>query len=374
MVLKAELHVHINGTISSDLLPELAERNSVPLTGPNFDADGNTQWTDYHDFHEAYSAGSAAVQNPRDFADVAYDYLRRCHEEGAIYVELMASPEKSHRGGSDFDENLHGIIDGIERAKQDFGIESRIILTAKRHRGPEDGFRMLRSAEKSMQDPKVRHYVTGFGMAGDETMHRAASFRDLFLRAKDMGLRLTAHAGEALGADGVQEVIDMLPVERIGHGVRAIEDPELVKELAERDILLEVCLRSNITLEVYPDFQSHPFNALREAGVKVSVNSDDPALFSGGIADEYKLAEDEFGMSPMDQLQMTRQAIEHGFMDELTQRRLLKRVDLAMENLVKGVPVADIDPGPQVANDKLPPEQPRRSIGDGLTPGGDRKP
>lgn len=389
MIPKAELHVHINGTISGKLLPELAERNGVVLSDAYFDQDGNARWDDYSDFHEAYSAGSAAVKTPQDFADVAYDYLRRAHEQGAIYVELMASPDKSKRGGAGFDENLHGIIDGIERAKRDFGIESRIILTAKRHRGPEDAWRMLRDAKKSLQDPRVRHHLTGFGMAGDETVHRAIEFKKAFEFAKnDLGLHNTVHAGEALGADGVWEVVNHLPIERIGHGVRAIDDPELVKELAERKLTLEVCLRSNITLDVFKDFASHPFNKLRESGVKVTVNSDDPALFDGSIGDEYELAEKHFGMSPLEQLAMTRTAIEAGFVDDVTKKRLLKRVDKAITNLINGKPLDQIDEGPVnddgsvakriirgllgngTSNDATPDAPtPKRRPGEGLAPG-----
>ena len=349
MIPKAELHVHINGTIRYELLSELAERNGIKLDDVYFDKEGNRNWVSYADFHEAYSAGSAVVKNPRDFADVAYDYLKRCHEQGAIYVELMASPDKSKRGGAGFDENLKGIIDGIERAKAEFGIESRIVLTAKRHRDPKDAWHMLRDAKKSMEDERVRHYVTGFGMAGDEQVHQAVEFRDAFKFAKEeLGLRTTVHAGEALGADSVAEVVNHLNIERIGHGVRAIDDPELVQELVERGIVLEVCLRSNIELGVYPDYASHPFNRLRDAGVKVTVNSDDPDVWNrpGSIGEEYALAEKHFGMTPLEQLQMTRTAIEAGFVDDLTKKRMIKRVDKAIANLKLGVPLDQIDEGP----------------------------
>ena len=349
MIPKAELHVHINGTIRYELLRELADRNGIELDDVYFDHEGNRNWISYADFHEAYSAGSAVVKNPQDFADVAYDYLRRCHEQGAVYVELMASPDKSKRGGAGFDENLKGIIDGIERAKEEFGIESRIILTAKRHRDPSDAWKMLREAKKSLQDPRVRHHVTGFGMAGDEQVHQAVEFRDAFKFAKDeLGLHTTVHAGEALGAESVAEVVNHLNIERIGHGVRAIDDPDLIQELVERQIVLEVCLRSNIELEVYPDYASHPFNKLRDAGVIVTVNSDDPDVWNrpGSIAEEYALAEEHFGMTPSEQLKMTRDAVKAGFMDDVTKRRLIKRIDKAMANLQLGVPLDQIDEGP----------------------------
>ncbi|MEO0392048.1 MAG: adenosine deaminase [Pseudomonadota bacterium] len=347
MIPKAELHVHINGTIRYELLTKLAKRNGIEISDVYYDQEGNVNWVDYSDFHEAYSAGSAVVKNPEDFADVAYDYLRQCHEQGAIYVELMASPDKSKRGGKGFDENLHGIIDGIERAKRDFGIESRIILTAKRHRGPKDAWDMLRAAKKSLRDPRVRHHVTGFGMAGDEQVHRAIEFRDAFKFAKEkLGLRNTVHAGEALGADGVWEVVNHLPIERIGHGVRSVEDEELVQELAERGLTLEVCLRSNMALGVYPEFKMHPINELRKAGVKVTVNSDDPALFGGSIADEYKLAEKQFGMNMYQQLQLTKTAIEAAFVDDATQYRLLKVVDKAFKCLDMGADEDHLDEGP----------------------------
>jgi adenosine deaminase len=354
MIPKAELHVHINGTISSKMLPELAERNGVTLSDAYFDPDGNARWVDYTDFHEAYSAGSAAVKTPKDFADVAYDYLRRCHEEGAIYVELMASPDKSKRGGSSFDANLNGIIDGIERAKKDFGIESRIVLTAKRHRGAEDAWTMLREARKSLQSDRVKHYLTGFGLAGDETQHRAIEFKTAFEFARnELGLECTVHAGEALGAAGVEEVVNNLPIKRIGHGVRAVDDPELVKEIAKKGIVLEVCPTSNVVLKFFRDFASHPMNALRAAGVKVTINSDDPSLFGTSIGREYEIAEKHFGIKPEQQLEITRTAIEAGFMDDVTRQRLLTRVDVAMKNLKAGKPLDQIDEGP--VNDDQPP-------------------
>lgn len=347
MIPKAELHVHINGTITGKLLPELAERNGVTLSDAYFDPEGNARWDDYQDFHQAYSAGSAAVKGPKDFADVAYDYLKRCHEQGAIYVELMASPDKSKRGGASFDENLKGIIDGIERAKEEFGIESRIILTAKRHRGAEDAMRMLRSAQQSMQDPRVRHYLTGFGMAGDETQHRAIEFKKAFEFATNkLGLKGTVHAGEALGADGIWEVVDHLPISRIDHGVRAVDDPALLKEIIDRKLVLTVCPTSNVVLKFYDDYKSHPLNQLREAGVRVTLNSDDPALFNTSIGREYEIAEKHFGIGPKEQLAITRTAIEGGFMDEPTRTRLLKRVDKALDNLAAGKPLDQIDEGP----------------------------
>lgn len=318
-----ELHVHLNGTLTQAMRQKLGDRHGMPIPQGMFSEDGKAIWESFSDFHAVYHAGSAVVRTPRDFEDVTYDYLKRAAEEGAIYVELAASPDKTGRGGHGFSDNLNGIAAGIRRAEQEFGIVARIIVTAKRHRGPADAERIAREC--------VRHpnpYVTGFGLAGDETTHSPGLFRRAFEIAKhEAGLRCTAHVGEARGAEDVWEAIRTLPLDRIDHGLAAAGDPALLAELAKRNMPLTICPTSNVQLEFVKSLPDHPLPRFREAGIPISINTDDPSYFHTTIGQEYRAVQQAFRMTREEMLDISRQAIRSAFVDEPTRQRLLARLD-----------------------------------------------
>jgi len=321
MVLKAELHAHLEGTASPDLVKRLAQRNSMNLPDGLFDAEGNYRWMTFLEFLKAYDLASAVIKTPLDYRDVTYEYLKQCASEDAIYVEVMSSPDHAAMAGMGYQDHLDGIIAGIEDAEQDFGIVGRIIVTCVRHLGPEQAVNVARQTVAAPHP-----YVVGFGMGGDENAHHPSDFAKAFHIAQDAGLTCNVHAGEMAGPESIIAALDHLPVKRIGHCVRSIEDPDLIARLIDKDITLEVCPGSNIALGVYPDFRAHPFLKLRDAGCKVTLSSDDPPFFHTSIGNEYAIASREFNLSNQELTQITKCSIENAFADQATIDKLLARL------------------------------------------------
>lgn len=320
MVPKAELHCHLEGAASPDLVRRLAQRHALELPAEIFDEDGNFAWSDFLHFLKVYDIASSVIRTPEDYRDVTYQYLMDCAAEGAIYVEVMSSPDHAAAVGMSYAAHLEGIVAGIEDAQRESGIESRIIVTCVRHLGPERGVEVARQV--------VAHphrLVTGFGMGGDENSYTPRDFAPAFEIVHASGLPCTVHAGEVAGAQSVRDALDALPVQRLGHGVRAAEDPELVRELAEREVVLEVCPGSNIATGVYDTYSAHPLLALRDAGCRITLNSDDPPYFDTSIGREYDRASTIFGLDDNALRQVTLTAIDGAFTDVETKQKLREK-------------------------------------------------
>ena len=318
---KAELHVHVEGAASPDLIRRIAARNQVPVPDGVFTDDGKFRWSDFLDFLNTYDAATSVIRTGEDYRDIVYEYLVKCAAEGAIYVELIASPDHAALVGLSDEDHLNGIAAGIDDARADHGIEGRILLTCIRNFGVEQA---LRIAEYAAGRPHP--YVVGFQMAGDEAGYPPGPFAEAYAIAADAGLGCSVHAGEWAGAESVRAALD-LPVTRIGHGVRAIEDPALVDEIAARGIVLECCPTSNVVLGVFGSFEEHPLPALRDAGVRVTLASDDPPYFGASVGGEYAVAGERFGWSDAELRVITRTAIEASFAEPALRAALLAQVD-----------------------------------------------
>lgn len=321
MIPKAELHLHIEGSMTPSLVTKLAKRNKIDVPSHIFGENETFVWEDFLHFLKVFDVASSVLKTPEDYRDMVYDYLARCAKEGAIYVELFLSPDHAALCGLSYQDHLQGAVKGIDDARKDFGIEARIIITCVRHFGVE---KCIKVAEDAVNNPHP--YVVGFGMGGDEINFAPGQFAKAFHIAHEAGLGCTSHAGEFGGPESVWESITHLPITRVGHGVRSIEDANLIEALIERDITLEVCPGSNIALGVYPDFASHPLNKLRAAGVRVTLSSDDPPFFATTLGNEYEnIARKHFGFTDADLLEMTRNAIHASFAEaELKQKLLAK--------------------------------------------------
>jgi adenosine deaminase len=282
-----------------------------------FDGQGHFAWRDFLSFLDAYDRVCLAVVTPVDFGDVIYSYLASIARQGAVYAEIFCSPERAKVRGLSYAAWLEGLVGGIERARRDFGIEGRIVAICIRHFGPERALDMARAV---VAEPHP--FVVGFGMGGDEAKFAPADFAPAYRLIHEQGLGCTVHAGEVCGPESVWASLDALPVTRIGHGVRSIEDPRLVEELARRGTVLEVCPGSNIALGLYPDRAAHPLHRLIAAGVRVTLNSDDPPFFHTTLGAEYDLAR----VSEPELRAITRTAIESSFADPATKRRLLGEI------------------------------------------------
>ena len=309
-VAKAELHVHLEGTAPPALVSRIAARNGVELPARLLGSDGRFRYTDFLDFLRTYDLAASVIRTREDYRDITYEYLCSCARGGAIYVELTASPDHARLVGLSDDDHLGGIAQGIDDARLKTGIEGRILISAVRNFGVEQA---LRVAEYAAARPHP--YVVGFSMAGDEAGFPAGDFAEVFAVAAGAGLGCTIHAGEWAGADSVRAGLE-LPVSRIAHGVRSIEDPELVYELEARGIVLECCPTSNVVLGVYPSYEAHPLPALRDAGVRVTLGSDDPPYFGATIEGEYAVCAARMGFTEDDLREITGTAIEAAFCDE----------------------------------------------------------
>ncbi|HEY4824342.1 MAG TPA: adenosine deaminase [Solirubrobacteraceae bacterium] len=317
---QAELHVHLEGTAPPELVSRIAARNGLDLPEGMLGDDGRFRYGDFLDFLATYDLAASVIRTGQDYRDVTYDYLSACAAGGAIYVELTASPDHAALVGLSDTEHLGGIAQGIDDARRDTGIEGRILISAVRNFGVE---RAVRAARHAADRPHP--YVVGFSMAGDEAGFPAQDFAEPFAIAAGAGLGCTIHAGEWAGADSVRAALS-LPISRIAHGVRAIEDPDLVFELEARGTVLECCPTSNVVLGVYPSYEEHPLPALRGAGVRVTLGSDDPPYFGATIAGEYEVCAARLGFSEEDLRDVTATAIAAAFCDEELKAALRTRL------------------------------------------------
>lgn len=318
-MLKAEIHCHIEGAAHPSLVQRLAKKYKVDLNDTI--RDGRYVWSDFSSFLNCYDQASSVFREPEDYRTLTYDHYSRIAEQGAIYGEIFGSSDHAEQMGIGYTDLVEAMAAGIDDARQETGIEGRIIMTCVRHLGPEAA-----EAVADLVTSNPHPMVTGFGMGGDERSHSMEEFANAFGVAADAGLGLTAHAGEFGGPQNVADAIEHLGISRIGHGVQSIGDPLVLNRLVFDDIVLEVCPVSNIALGVYPDFASHPLKELIENGVRVTINSDDPPFFDTTLAQDYRAAERECGLSRSDIDQCTLTAIESAFVDEKTRGRLLKRL------------------------------------------------
>lgn len=318
---KAELHVHLEGTARPSLLKKLALRNQLTfpeeIIGPN----DTLQWSDFHEFLHVYDVASRVIKTPEDYYDITYDYLKRSAEENVVYVELTSSPNHAALNGLSYQDHLTGTCEAIVQAKKDFAIEARILIVCVRQFGVE---KAIRVAELVATHPHP--FVVGLNLAGDEINFPAKQFAPAFDIAAKAQLHCTAHAGEIVGAESIWQTINYLPVSRIGHGVRAIDDEILIGEIIARGITLEICPTSNIALGLFPDYAHHSAPQLYEKGVKITLNSDDPPYFATTIGHEYALAKQHFGFSDKVLKNITQIAIENSFAEEALKTQLLEKL------------------------------------------------
>jgi adenosine deaminase len=318
VIAKAELHVHLEGTATPELVARIAARNGVALPEHMLAQDGRFHYTNFLHFLETYDLAASVIRTAQDYRDITYEYLASVAEEGGIYVELTASPDHARLVGLGDEEHLAGIAAGIDDARREHGIEARILISGVRNFGAERVTAVARyAAERS------HPYVVGFALAGDERVP-PGEFAEAFAIAADAGLGCTVHAGEWQGPESIRQAME-LPVTRLDHGVRAIEDPTLVHEIAERGLTLNICPTSNVVLGVFPSFAAHPLPHLHAAGVRVTLGSDDPPYFGATLGGEYGVCAEQFGWNDQRLREVTVAALEAAFCDDSLRAELLAR-------------------------------------------------
>ncbi|MBP6736773.1 MAG: adenosine deaminase, partial [Rhodobacteraceae bacterium] len=302
----------------------LAREKKLDIAGI-FNEDGSYRFTDFWNFLKVYEAACTTLQSPEDFRRLTLAVLEESAASGVVYSETFLSPDFC--GGRDLGawrEYLHAIREAADEAERTMGIILRGVVTCIRHFGPEKARETARCAAETAGD-----FITGFGIAGDEKIGAPKDYLWSFDCAREAGLRLTAHAGEWGGPESVRAAIRDLGVERIGHGVRAIEDLALVDEIAERGIVLEVCPGSNVALGIYPGFREHPIGQLYDREVKVTISTDDPPFFHTTMAREYDMLNRAFDWDEGVFSKIARTSLDAAFCDADTKAKIAKKLEAA---------------------------------------------
>jgi len=321
---KVELHTHLEGCAPPAFIKGLAAEKNIDISGI-FSEDGGYAFRDFDHFLKVYEAACTTLQTPEDFHRLTMAVLEETAAHGVVYMETFVSPDFC--GGGDlaaWKDYLAAMEDAAREAEDTLGITLKGIVTGIRHFGPEACKPAAICAAETFGD-----FITGYGMAGGEMVGRPADYAYSFDIAREAGMPLTCHAGEWGGAPMVAETIRDLRVARIGHGIGAIQDPALVEQIAEQDIVLEVCPGSNVVLKAVEGWAKHPIVKLRDAGVKVTVSTDDPPFFHTTMTAEYKMLHQTFGWEEDDFTAVNATALAAAFCDEKTKARVAKRLEPA---------------------------------------------
>lgn len=319
---KAELHLHIEGSLEPELMFALARRNGVSIPYASVEevraayAFGNLQ-----DFLDIYYAGADVLRTRADFHDLAAAYFERAAADGVVHAEIMFDPQTHTDRGIPFADVIEGLLSAMDEAEARHGISSRLILSFLRHLSEEAAFETLAMAEPWLDR------ITAVGLDSSELGHPPEKFARVFAAAAAKGLRLVAHAGEEGPPDYVNQALDLLKVDRIDHGNRALEDSALVDRLVQSGMTLTVCPLSNLKLCVVDRIEDHPIGRMLALGLKATVNSDDPAYFGGYVADNYRAIADGRGLGKAELAQLARNSFTGSFLSAEAVKAHIERLE-----------------------------------------------
>ena len=318
---KIELHVHIEGTLEPELLFALAERNHIELPYPDVDSLRSAyQFTNLQSFLDLYYQGAAVLQTQADFFDLTWAYLLRCQQDNVVHTEIFFDPQTHTQRGISFETVILGIQSALEQGERELGITSRLILCFLRHLSEESAFATLEQALP------FKALIHGIGLDSSELGNPPEKFARVFARAKTEGWRLVAHAGEEGPASYIWDALDLLHVDRVDHGVRAMDDPLLLARLAAERMPLTVCPLSNTRLCVYATMAEHTILDLLDKGLCVTVNSDDPAYFGGYMGANYQALVDHLQASKEQLRQLALNSVEASWLGDKQKRVLEQRI------------------------------------------------
>jgi adenosine deaminase len=320
---KVDLHVHLEGSMRPSTVVELARRHRIDL--PEGLREGRYTFRDFRHFIDQWVMGLECLRDPADFRRIAYEFCEDQAAQGVRHAEVSFSlPEHGSRLG-DWDSPLLAVLEGLAEGERDFAVTCRAYVDLVRGLPMELSRLALRSAIRHRDDG-----VFAVGLGGDER-HPPEPYADLFRQAREAGLRSLPHAGETAGPASVRGAIEALGADRIGHGFRVLEDPDLVAEVRERGIALDVCLTSNVMTRVVPSIREHPLPRLLEAGLRVTLNDDDPSMFSSRLADEYATVRERFGFPDERLAELSLSGARASFADERTKAALERDVRAWLE-------------------------------------------
>jgi adenosine deaminase len=319
---KAELHIHIEGSFEPEMIFEIAERNGLKLDYPSVEVLRDAySFNNLQEFLDIYYTGANVLLKEQDFYDLAKAYLKKAHEQHVVHTEVFFDPQTHTARGVPFDVAIGGLHRALEDGRKEFGITYRLIPCFLRHMSEESALEVLQDILR------FRHLVSAVGLDSSEVGHPPSKFTRAFAEVKTAGLITVAHAGEEGPASYVREAIDLLHVTRIDHGIRSIEDPELVARLVQLQIPLTVCPLSNLKLKAVPDLRNHPLKKLLDKGVLVTVNSDDPAYFGGYVNENYSAIAEALGLTIEDIRMLAINSFRASFLDEAAKEQHIQEID-----------------------------------------------
>jgi len=318
---KAELHIHIEGSLEPELMFEIARRNGVVLRYKSVeDLRHAYEFTDLQSFLDIYYAGASVLRQERDFYDMTMAYLRRAAADNVRHAEIFFDPQTHTTREVEFETVVTGIDRALRDGERDFGITSKLIMCFLRHLSAESAMQTL---EESLD---FKSKIVAVGLDSAERGNPPSKFAEVFDRARREGYLTVAHAGEEGPPSYIREALDILKVSRIDHGVRCVEDPSLVDELAQRQIPLTVCPLSNIKLRVFDTMEHHTLKTLLDRGVKVTINSDDPAYFGGYVVDNYLAVQRALELSEDDIRRLARNSFDASFVSKGEKERYVHEI------------------------------------------------
>lgn len=319
---KAELHLHIEGSFQPELMFEIAKRNQIPLKYNSVEELKKAyEFSCLQDFLDIYYTGAGVLITEEDFYDLTMDYFRACQKENVIFTEIMFDPQTHTKRGIPFETVIKGIQKAREEAKQKYGIDSLLIMSYLRHLTEEDAFETLQ------QSLPYKNLIKTVGLDSSEKGNPPSKFARVFAASVKEGYIPVAHAGEEGDADYIWEAIDILKVQRIDHGNRCLQDENLVKEIVKRDLALTVCPLSNLELRNVDVLTNHPLKKLMDKGIKVTVNSDDPAYFGGYLNENFLQIQKALHLTKEDIVELVKNAFKYSFATEEQKREYLQKVD-----------------------------------------------
>lgn len=308
---KAELHLHIEGSLEPEMAFCLARRNGVRLNYPNVNSlRAAYAFNNLQEFLDIYYTGMSVLLREEDFYDLTWAYLARMHRDNVVHVEMFFDAQAHLERGIPLDVQISGIRRALQNGKEQLGISSKLILSFLRHLSEEHAFDTLKLAQPFLD------LLDGFGLDSSEIGHPPEKFARVFARCRELGFKITAHAGEEGPPDYVYQALDLLHVDRIDHGNHSLEDAALVQRLADEGKTLTVCPLSNLKLCVVKDLDQHPILTMLKRGLKVTVNSDDPAYFGGYVNDNYRALIEHLPVTREDLYQLARNSFEGAWVTE----------------------------------------------------------
>ena len=319
---KAELHLHIEGSLEPELMLALANRNSLKLPYSSIDEIKQAyDFSQLQDFLDVYYAGMSVLINEIDFYDLTMAYLKKCHIENIKHVEIFFDPQGHTERGVEFST----VISGINRALQDglsqYGISYKTIMCFLRHLSQESAINTLKQAKEYI------HLIDGVGLDSSEVGNPPSKFKDVFAQAREMGLKLVAHAGEEGPPSYIEEALDILKIDRLDHGNSAMESEKLIAQLKQRQIALTICPLSNLKLCVVNDLSTHPLKAMLEEGLLATVNSDDPSYFGGYLIDNYLAIQEHLDLSEAQIVTLVKNSFIGSFLSAEEKSKYLNEID-----------------------------------------------